>query len=157
MGWNHQPAKVGFGDDLPQRIVNEAWAQTVALANGWTIKREWRVDMWWHLTFDVIRVSKFWIWLWFMRQSSPLASTVFVWLTNITQHHTTQQNQHNSNHKPNNDGMDRAWSKEAADVCLALGSSITVTPASEMPTWMACKHLSWTLKTIRVGGEGSQS
>ena len=48
---------VGFGDDLPQRIVNEAWAQT-----------------------------------------------------------------------------------EAADVCLALGSSITVTPASEMPTWMARKH-----------------
>ena len=27
-------------------------------------------------------------------------------------------------------------------MCLALGSSITVTPASEMPTWMARKHLS---------------
>lgn len=37
--------------------------------------------------------------------------------------------------------LHRAWAQtEAADLCLALGSSITVTPASEMPTWIARKH-----------------
>lgn len=37
--------------------------------------------------------------------------------------------------------LHRAWAQtEAADLCLALGSSITVTPASEMPTWIARRH-----------------
>merc|ERR1719382_866293 len=32
----------------------------------------------------------------------------------------------------------RAWAEcEKADLCLALGSSITVTPASDMPAWVA--------------------
>jgi len=35
----------------------------------------------------------------------------------------------------------RAWNEsERADLCLALGSSITVTPASEMPAWVAQRH-----------------
>eukprot|EP00439_Symbiodinium_sp_Y106_P080365 s271_g19.t1 len=34
--------------------------------------------------------------------------------------------------------VQKAWDEaEAADLCLALGSSITVTPASEMPAWVA--------------------
>jgi len=34
-----------------------------------------------------------------------------------------------------------AWREsERADLCLALGSSITVTPASEMPAWVARRH-----------------
>eukprot|EP00747_Dinoflagellata_sp_TGD_P045770 gnl/TRDRNA2_/TRDRNA2_144041_c1_seq1.p1 gnl/TRDRNA2_/TRDRNA2_144041_c1~~gnl/TRDRNA2_/TRDRNA2_144041_c1_seq1.p1 ORF type:complete len:385 (+),score=49.25 gnl/TRDRNA2_/TRDRNA2_144041_c1_seq1:121-1155(+) len=37
--------------------------------------------------------------------------------------------------------VDRAWShSEKTDLCLALGSSIMVTPASEMPTWVAQRH-----------------
>eukprot|EP00930_Biecheleria_cincta_P004166 TRINITY_DN105056_c0_g1_i1.p1 TRINITY_DN105056_c0_g1~~TRINITY_DN105056_c0_g1_i1.p1 ORF type:complete len:373 (+),score=33.78 TRINITY_DN105056_c0_g1_i1:66-1121(+) len=35
----------------------------------------------------------------------------------------------------------RAWAEsERTDLCLALGSSIMVTPASEMPTWVATRH-----------------
>lgn len=37
--------------------------------------------------------------------------------------------------------LDRAWEETSrCDLCLALGSSITVTPASEMPAWVARKH-----------------
>ncbi|CAK0826572.1 unnamed protein product, partial [Prorocentrum cordatum] len=37
--------------------------------------------------------------------------------------------------------VERAWAEsERADLCLALGSSITVTPASEMPAWVAKRH-----------------
>lgn len=37
--------------------------------------------------------------------------------------------------------VQRAWQEsEKADLCLALGSSITVTPASDMPAWVAERH-----------------
>jgi NAD-dependent SIR2 family protein deacetylase len=37
--------------------------------------------------------------------------------------------------------VQKAWAEsERADLCLALGSSITVTPASEMPAWVARRH-----------------
>lgn len=37
--------------------------------------------------------------------------------------------------------LDHAWHHaERADLCLALGSSITVTPASDIPAWIARRH-----------------
>jgi len=48
--------------------------------------------------------------------------------------------------------LENAWQHgERADLCLALGSSITVTPASEIPTWLARQHN----KRSRSGGPRS--
>merc|ERR1712187_201198 len=37
--------------------------------------------------------------------------------------------------------VETAWTESGrTDLCLALGSSIMVTPASEMPVWVAQRH-----------------
>lgn len=47
--------------------------------------------------------------------------------------------------------VSRAWSEsERTDLCLALGSSITVTPASEMPEWVAKRHRGQTGKGLAI-------
>eukprot|EP00928_Gymnodinium_smaydae_P041587 TRINITY_DN28122_c0_g1_i2.p1 TRINITY_DN28122_c0_g1~~TRINITY_DN28122_c0_g1_i2.p1 ORF type:complete len:344 (+),score=19.33 TRINITY_DN28122_c0_g1_i2:56-1087(+) len=45
----------------------------------------------------------------------------------------------------------QAWREcEKADLCLALGSSITVTPASDMPAWVAQRHRHSTSKGLVI-------
>eukprot|EP00419_Tripos_fusus_P000371 CAMPEP_0172672430 /NCGR_PEP_ID=MMETSP1074-20121228/11540_1 /TAXON_ID=2916 /ORGANISM="Ceratium fusus, Strain PA161109" /LENGTH=360 /DNA_ID=CAMNT_0013489613 /DNA_START=153 /DNA_END=1233 /DNA_ORIENTATION=+ len=47
--------------------------------------------------------------------------------------------------------MNRGWDEcGKADLCLALGSSITVTPASEMPAWVAKRHKGRTDKGLAI-------
>jgi len=47
--------------------------------------------------------------------------------------------------------MNRGWDEcDKADLCLALGSSITVTPASDMPAWVAKRHKSRTDRGLAI-------